>query len=82
MAINTLQDSSLWKRFEAEAHKHQRDPLKLVTDYLNECLERWEDEELDEAIAQEAQQSSYHEEDAVALVQRYRRSKKNEHASS
>ena len=76
MAVRTLSESSLWKQFEDEARKRRRDPVKLVSSYIKECLETWEDEKLDQEISRQAQRSGYTEDDAVALVRQYRAEKK------
>ena len=65
----------MWKHFEEEARRQGEDPVDLVTKYMNECLEVWEDEALDEEITADAQKSSYTEDDAVELVRQYRQEK-------
>jgi hypothetical protein len=82
MATNTLIDSPVWKQFEEEARKHQADPIELVTKYMNECIEVWEDEALDEEISRDVQNSGYTEDDAVDIVRQYRQEKKRERVSS
>jgi hypothetical protein len=77
MTASTLIESPLWKQFEDEAQRQGEDPVALVAKYLNESLEIWEDEALDEEIAQDARRSGYREEDAVEIVQQYRREKKD-----
>ena len=76
MAIKTLSDSSLWKQFEDEARKRRRDPVKLVSSYIKECLESWEDERLDQEISRQVQCSGYTEDDVVEIVRQYRLEKK------
>jgi hypothetical protein len=44
-------------------------PVDLIVKYVNECLEVWEDEALDEEISREAQKSDYTEDDAVEIIQ-------------
>jgi hypothetical protein len=75
MATYTLSDSPVWKQFEEEARRQGENPVDLVTKYMNECLEVWEDEALDEEISDESRKSGYGEEDAVELVRQYRREK-------
>jgi hypothetical protein len=58
------------------------DPVDLVTKYMNECLEVWEDEALDEEISSEVQKCDYSEDDAVEIVRQYRMEKKNQRVSS
>lgn len=72
-----LAESSLWKQFEDEARKRRRDPVKLVSGYIKECLEIWEDEKLDQEISRQVQRSGYTEDDAVDLVRKYRLEKKS-----
>jgi hypothetical protein len=75
MATNTLTESPVWKHFEEEARRQGEDPVDLITKYMNECLEIWEDEALDEEIRADAQKSGYTEDDAVELVRQYRQEK-------
>ena len=75
MATGTLIDSPLWKQFEEEARRQGADPVDLVTTYMNECLEVWEDEALDDEISRDVQKSGYEEGDAVKIVRRYRQEK-------
>ena len=70
-----LISSPLWERFRKAARERRRDPARLLTDYMRECLETWEDQNLDEEIRRDAQASGYREEDAVELVRQYRREK-------
>ncbi|MDQ3131612.1 MAG: hypothetical protein M3Q99_12735 [Acidobacteriota bacterium] len=58
-----------------------RNPVKLLSDYMKECLEIWEHERLDDEISKEAQKSGYTEDDAVELVRQYRREKRENAAS-
>lgn len=76
MTTKAINDSPVWKRFETEAKKRRRNPVKLLSDYMKECLEIWEHERLDDEISKEAQKSGYTEDDAVELVKQYRREKK------
>ena len=76
MTTETLTKTSLWKQFEEEARRKRRNPLKLVTEYMKEQLEIWEDEALDREISRDAQKSGYTEDDAVELVRQYRLEKK------
>ena len=75
-------DTELWQEFENAAKKHRRNPLKLITEYIRETLEIWEDQKLDKEIQTEAQKSGYTEDDAVDLVKKYRVEKKNRYAST
>jgi hypothetical protein len=82
MATNTLLDSPVWKQFEEEARKHQEDPVGLVTRYMNECLEVWEDEALDDEISRDIRQSGHTEDDSVEIVRRYRQEKRDQRVTS
>ncbi len=81
MTMKTLNDSAVWKEFETEAKKRRSNPVKILSDYMKECLEIWQHERLDEEIGQEAQKSGYTEDDAVELVRRYRSEKKENAAA-
>ena len=78
MSTNALTESPVWKHFEEEARRQGEDPVDLVTKYMNECLEVWEDEGLDEEIRSDARKSGYTEEDAVEIVRQYRQEKGNQ----
>lgn len=77
MTTKSINDSPMWKQFEAEARKRRRNPIRLLSDYMKECLEIWEHERLDEEIRREAQKSGYTEDDAVEIVRQYRLEKKH-----
>ncbi|MCI0387985.1 MAG: hypothetical protein MOB07_04355 [Acidobacteria bacterium] len=72
MASNTLLDSPVWKQFDEEARKRRENPEDLVTVWIRQCLEIWEDESLDSEIGVEVRQSGYQEGDAVDLIRRFR----------
>jgi hypothetical protein len=82
MATNILTESPVWKHFEEEARRQGEDPVDLVTKYMNECLEVWEDEALDEEISSDVQHSGYDEDNAVEIVRQFRQEKKNQRVSS
>ena len=82
MSTNTLLESPVWKQFEDEARRHNADPVELVAKYINECLEIWEDEALDDEISRDVQKSGYTEDDAVKIVQQYRQQKRDPRVSS
>jgi hypothetical protein len=75
MEKRTLPESTLWSEFQEAAKKRRRNPVRLLTDYMRECLEVWEDQKLDEEIRREAQRSGYREEDSVDIVRRHRSGK-------
>ncbi|MDQ3812892.1 MAG: hypothetical protein M3347_02950 [Armatimonadota bacterium] len=78
MAKDSLLDSPLWEEFQKAARERRRNPVRLLTDYMRECLEIWEDQKLHEEIRRDVQRSGYREEDAVEIVRQYRREKKAE----
>lgn len=82
MAAQTILESPVWKQFEEEARRQGADPVDLVTKYMNECIEIWEDEALDEEISRDVQKSGHTEADAVEIVRQYRQEKKRERVSS
>ncbi|CAN5470667.1 hypothetical protein BH20ACI1_BH20ACI1_20620 [soil metagenome] len=79
--MKAIDDSTIWKQFESEAKKRRRNPVKILGDYMKECLEIWEHEGLDKEIQTEARKSGYTEDDAVELVRQYRREKKENAAA-
>lgn len=81
MTTKTIDESPVWKQFEAEAKKRRRNPVNLVLELLKEQVEIWEDEKLDEEIRKDAQKSGYTEDDAVELVRQLRREKKERAAT-
>ncbi len=80
MTTNNLLELPVWKHFQAEARKHQRDPVEMVAEYINQCLEVWADEALDDEVNAETRSSGYTEDDAVEG--QYRREKRGERAAS
>lgn len=82
MTTNSLLNSPVWNLFQEEARKRRHDPMALLIAYMNERLEIWEDEALDEEVNEQARQSGYEEDDAVMLVRKHRQEKKQSRASS
>lgn len=76
MTTKTINESPVWKQFEAEAKKRRRNPVNLVLKLIREQVEIWEHERLDDEIRKDAQKSGYTEDDAVELVRQLRREKK------
>ena len=56
--------------------------MRLVAEFMSECLEGWEDERLDTEMQEDARTSGYRERDAVAIVRRYRGEKRARRAAS
>lgn len=77
MTTKMIDNSPVWKQFEAEAKKRRRNPVKLVLELLKEQVEIWEHERLDDEIRKDAQKSGYTEDDTVELVRQYRREKRS-----
>ena len=73
MTQSSFVDPSIWEQFKEEALKRHQNAVDLVTDYIKECLDIWEDEALDAEIGKHALRSDYDEEDAIKLVRQYRR---------
>lgn len=71
----------LWRSFQAAAKRRRRDPAKLISEFMQQCLEDWEDQQLDEAIRRDARRSGAQEADAVEIVRRHR-AKKNSGVAS
>jgi hypothetical protein len=82
MSSELVTDLRLWKEFQAAARSRRRDPSKLLSEYMRECLELWEDQKLDAEIARQAQASGFVEADAVKIVRRHRLEKKRTRAAS
>ena len=82
MGKDSLPVLPLWDQFQKAARQRGRSPLRLLTEYMRERLESWEDQQLDEEIRRDAQRSGFHEEDAVEIIRRYRQEKKERRAAS
>jgi len=82
MTKDALSTLPLWEQFQKAARERGRNPVRLLTDYMRECLEIWEDQQLDKAIRRDAQRSGYREGDAVEVVRQYRREKRERRAAS
>jgi hypothetical protein len=82
MEKDTFSDSPLWKEFQKAAREKRRNPVRLLTEYMRECLETWEDQKLDEEIRRDVRRSGFREEDAVDIVRRHRLEKKGQRAAS
>jgi hypothetical protein len=81
MEKNALPDSPLWKEFQKAARKKRQNPMRLLTDYMRECIEIWEDQKMDEEIQRDARRSGFREEEAVDIVRRHRLEKKGQRAA-
>ena len=81
MEKNTFSDFPLWKEFEKAARKKRRNPVRLLTEYMRECLEIWEDQKLDEEIQRDVRRSGFRGEDAVDIVRAHRLEKKGQRAA-
>lgn len=71
MAKDSLSALPLWGQFQEAARKRGRNPVRLLTDYIRESLEAWEDQQEDEEIRREVRRSGYRESDAVDIVRGY-----------
>ena len=81
MEKDTFFDSPLWREFQEVARKKRRNPVRLLTEYMRECIEIWEDQKLDAEIQRDARRSGFREEDAVDIVRRHRLEKKSQRAA-
>ena len=72
----------LWEQFEKAAREHRRSPTRLLTDYMRECLEMWDDQKLDQEMQRDAQAGGLHEDDAVEIVKQYRREVAGQHGAA
>ncbi len=66
----------LWDQFQIAARRRRRNPVNILKEYMEECLEAWEDQRLDEEIIRDVRRSGLRESDAVAVVRRYRQEKR------
>ncbi len=82
MKNESLTDTPIWEEFEKAARRHRRNPMKMLTAYMQEQLETWEFKKLDREIRRDVQRSGYTEEDAVELVRQHRQEKKQNRAAS
>lgn len=65
-----------WEQFEKEARRHKCDAAQLLSQWMQEQMEIWEDQKLDAEIRKDVQKSGYREEDAVEIVRQYREEKR------
>ncbi|MFI5398764.1 MAG: hypothetical protein ACHQ9S_24815 [Candidatus Binatia bacterium] len=82
MAARSLSTLPLWERFERTARARRRDPLRLLTTYMRERLEAWDDQALDADIRCDLRDSPYSEREAVAIVRRVRNEPRARRAAS
>jgi hypothetical protein len=71
-------DSAIWEAFQKQAKRRRRNPVEMLTEYMQECLDTWEFDQLFKEIRRDARKSGYREEDAVEIVRQYRREKKEQ----
>lgn len=82
MKSNGAKNLPLKEQFEQAARTRRRNPERLIADFMQECLEIWEDERLFKEMARQAQRSGYKESDAVALVKEVRQAKRQRRGKS
>lgn len=82
MAKDAVMGSPVWAQFEQAARAHRRNPVRLLTAYMAECLEGWEDQKLDAEMQRDARRSGCRERAAVAVVRQHRREKQRRRAAS
>lgn len=78
MKNESLTDTRIWEEFEKAARRHRRNPMEMLTDFMQERLETWELEKLFKELKRDARKSGYSEEDAVEIVRQYRLEKKQQ----
>jgi hypothetical protein len=71
-------DSAIWEEFQKQAKRRRLDPVEMLTEYMQECLDTWEFDQLFKEIRRDARKSGYKEEDAVEIVRQYRREKREQ----
>ena len=82
MAKDSLSALPFWDQFQKAARQRGCSPVRLLTEYMRERLESWEDQRLDEEMRHDAQRSGCREEDAVEIVRRYRQEERERRAAS
>ena len=82
MTKDSLSALPLWHQFQKAVRERGRSPVHLLTEYMRERLESWEDQQLDEEMRRDAQHSDNREKDAVEMVRRYRQEKRERRAAS
>lgn len=75
-------DSPIWTEFQKQAKKQRQNPMKLLTEYMQECLETWEYKKLDAEMQRDAQRSGLTEDDVDEIIRQYRAEKKAKRASA
>ena len=78
MKNEIMLDPAIWEEFQKQAKKRRRNPVALITEWMREQLEIWEDEKLFREMRSDAGKSGYTEDDAVELVRQYRREKRGQ----
>lgn len=76
MKSTKIHTKSIQEQFEDAARLHRRDPSKMVTEFMQECLEIWHDQQLDKEIARQARGSGFRASDAVKLVREVRQAQR------
>ena len=74
--------TDVWSQFETEARRQRRDPQKMLTDYMRECLEIWEDDKLFREMSRQARRSGRKESEAVEIVREVRKAKRAQRAQA
>ena len=72
--------SSIWEEFQQAARNRRRNPVRLLEDYMRQCLADWEDQTLDQEIQRDVLRGGHAEEDAVDIVLRHRLEKSHRSA--
>ena len=75
-------DAELLERFRKAAKAHRRNPERMLREYMVECLEIWEDQDLDEEISRDVQRNGLREEDVEEFVRQVRSEMRERRAAS
>jgi hypothetical protein len=73
MKTNGAKSLPLWDEFQRAAKSRKRNPERLLTDFMRECLESWEDEQLFREMQRQARKSGLKSKDAVNFVRQVRK---------
>jgi hypothetical protein len=73
MTLESLLQSHLRQEFEAAARSARQQPADVLAELMAGYIESQTDTKLFDAIEREGRKSGYSEDDAVELVQEYRR---------
>ncbi len=82
MKANGAKSLPLWEQFESAARKRRQSPERLLQQFMQECLEIWEDQRLDREMQRQAKRSGLKPKDAVGFVRQVRKEMKARRGAS